>query len=119
MKHSKMRALVASRPARPDVRRALGAILGAAVIGTVASALVTRRRRRRRRLVLSDALPRETWERLHDETVSGIVDQLRAHHGSMPVSLRKKSASHQVPKARDRRRDDDKIDVGGLDRILH
>src|SRR5205823_6572834 len=35
-----------------------------------------------------------------------------------PVSLRKNSVPHQVPKAGDLRRKDEKIDIGDLDRIL-
>src|SRR5438270_927051 len=47
-----------------------------------------------------------------------IARQLRAHTGERPVSLRKRSVSHQVPKAHDLRHRDDKIDVGDLTEIL-
>ena len=54
----------------------------------------------------------------HAEKVARIVDQLRAHDGARPLSLRKKAVSHQVPKAGDLRRSDDKIDIGDLTEIL-
>jgi FAD/FMN-containing dehydrogenase len=69
--------------------------------------------------VLGEALPREAWEELHAEKVQRIARELAAHDGSRPVSLRKRSVSHVVPKALDQRRHDEKIDVGDLNRILH
>jgi len=57
-------------------------------------------------------------EQRHARKVARIVAQLRAHDGSRPLSLRKKTVSHQVPKAHDRRHSDDKIDVGELTEIL-
>jgi FAD/FMN-containing dehydrogenase len=54
----------------------------------------------------------------HADKVSRIALQLRAHDGSRPVSLRKKSVSHQVPKAGDLRRHDAKIDISDLTEIL-
>jgi FAD/FMN-containing dehydrogenase len=54
----------------------------------------------------------------HDGKVARIAAQLRAHTGTKPVSLRKKAVSHQVPKARDLRRHDEKIDVTDLTEIL-
>ncbi|HEY1554160.1 MAG TPA: FAD-binding oxidoreductase [Kofleriaceae bacterium] len=54
----------------------------------------------------------------HDDKVARIARQLAAHPGTRPVSLRKKSVSHQVPKAHDLRHRDDKIDVGDLTAIL-
>ena len=55
----------------------------------------------------------------HAAKVARIAAQLRAHDGSRPVSLRKKAVSHQVPKGRDLRHRDPKIDVGDLTEILH
>jgi FAD/FMN-containing dehydrogenase len=55
----------------------------------------------------------------HAAKVAGIAAQLRAHHRARPVSLSKKSVSHEVPKAGDLRRFDDKIDVGDLTDVLH
>ena len=54
----------------------------------------------------------------HARKVERIVAQLRAHQGDQPVSLRKRSVSHQVPKAHDLRRHDDKIDIGDLTEVL-
>ena len=54
----------------------------------------------------------------HHVKVARIARQLRAHTNGRPVSLRKKVVSHQVPKARDLRYHDDKIDVSDLTEIL-
>jgi FAD/FMN-containing dehydrogenase len=54
----------------------------------------------------------------HDAKVARIVAQLEAHRGVRPLSLRKKTVSHQVPKAHDLRHHDDKIDVSELTEIL-
>lgn len=54
----------------------------------------------------------------HAQKVARIAAQLRAHTGDRPVSLRKKSVSHQVPKAGDLRHKDDKIDISDLTDIL-
>ena len=47
-----------------------------------------------------------------------IVAQLKSHTGTRPLSLRKKAVSHQVPKANDLRRRDDKIDISDLTEVL-
>src|ERR1044071_381664 len=54
----------------------------------------------------------------HAEKVARIASQLKAHPPGKPVSLRKKSVSHQVPKAGDLRHRDDKIDISDLTEIL-
>jgi FAD/FMN-containing dehydrogenase len=54
----------------------------------------------------------------HAAKVERIVAQLRARRGIRPLSLRKKTVSHQVPKAHDLRHRDDKIDVSELTEIL-
>jgi FAD/FMN-containing dehydrogenase len=55
----------------------------------------------------------------HADKVARIAATLRARAGdTAPVSLRKKGPSHQVPKAHDLRRRDDKIDISDLDEIL-
>jgi len=54
----------------------------------------------------------------HEAKVERTVSQLRAHDGSRPVSLRKRAVSHQVPKPRDLRYRDHKIDICDLDEIL-
>jgi FAD/FMN-containing dehydrogenase len=54
----------------------------------------------------------------HAAKVERIAEQLRARRGVRPLSLRKKTVSHQVPKAHDLRHRDDKIDVSELTEIL-
>jgi FAD/FMN-containing dehydrogenase len=54
----------------------------------------------------------------HGDKVERIARQLRERTSTAPVSLRKRAVSHQVPKAGDLRRGDDKIDVGDLTAIL-
>jgi FAD/FMN-containing dehydrogenase len=54
----------------------------------------------------------------HAAKVARIVAQLEAHRGDKPLSLRKKAVAHQVPKAKDLRYRDDKIDICDLTEIL-
>src|SRR5262249_41063845 len=60
----------------------------------------------------------ETPAERHARKVARIAAQLRGHEGSRPLSLRKKGVAHQVPKARDLRHKDAKIDIADLDEIL-
>jgi FAD/FMN-containing dehydrogenase len=53
----------------------------------------------------------------HERKVERVAAQLRQHRGG-PVSLRKRTVSHQVPKAGDLKYSDRTIDVGDLDQIL-
>jgi FAD/FMN-containing dehydrogenase len=55
---------------------------------------------------------------LHKAKVDRIARQLRERTDDAPVSLRKRAVSHQVPKAGDLRRRDDKIDVSDLTEII-
>jgi len=57
-------------------------------------------------------------EHRHAAKVERIARQLRACPAGTPVSLHKKAVSHQVPKARDLRRHDPKIDISDLTEIL-
>jgi FAD/FMN-containing dehydrogenase len=54
----------------------------------------------------------------HAAKVARIVAQLKAHTSDKPVSLKKKAVSHQVPKPKDLRYRDDKIDISDLTEIL-
>ena len=54
----------------------------------------------------------------HRRKVERIAAQLRRHTGDRPLSIRKAGVSHQVPKARDLRRHDEKIDCTDLTEIL-
>lgn len=55
----------------------------------------------------------------HEQKVARIAARLKARTAKTPVSLKKKAVSHEVPKPGDKRHADEKIDVSGLDRILH
>ena len=48
-----------------------------------------------------------------------VARQLKQHKPGRPLSLRKRSPPHQVPKRGDLRRRDEKVDLGDLDAILH
>jgi FAD/FMN-containing dehydrogenase len=54
----------------------------------------------------------------HEKKVRRVRDQLRRHDGSKPVSLRKKAVSHQVPKPKDLKYRDEKIDISDLNDII-
>src|SRR5262245_40284133 len=70
-----------------------------------------------RRISCKDGAPMSVAQR-HAEKVARIVSQLKAHRGDKPLSLRKKAVAHQVPKAKDLRYRDDKIDISDLTEIL-
>jgi FAD/FMN-containing dehydrogenase len=54
----------------------------------------------------------------HADKVGRIAGALARRESRAPLSLRKRSASHRVPKARDARYSDERIDIGALDQIL-
>ncbi len=54
----------------------------------------------------------------HDQKISRVADQLQKHHGANPVSIKKKSVSHEVPKPDDKRHLDEKIDISDLTEII-
>ena len=56
---------------------------------------------------------------IHDQKVEQIIAQLKKRNSTVPVSLRKKGVSHQVPKTGIKRYPDEKIDIGNLNEILH
>ncbi len=96
-------------------------LVAAAVIaaGTIAAVnIASRRHRRRRQQVCAEHMSPEECAARHARKVTRIAAQLRAHEPGRPVSLRKKAPPHQVPKGRDLRRSDQKIDVGDLTSIL-
>jgi FAD/FMN-containing dehydrogenase len=55
----------------------------------------------------------------HARKVQRIARALRDYRGDRPLSLRKRSVSHQVPKAGDLKYSDPQIDISDLDAILH
>lgn len=93
-------------------------VAGAAVTAGALAIALHRRRTSVRRAVCSELHAPERCDALHAAKVARIVSQLRAHPQSRPVSLRKQAPPHQVPKARDRRRFDDKIDISDLTTII-
>ncbi|ATB43381.1 FAD binding domain-containing protein [Cystobacter fuscus] len=54
----------------------------------------------------------------HAAKVERIARQLRRRRSTRPASFKKKTPPHQVPKRHDQRRQDEKIDLSDLDRIL-
>ncbi len=54
----------------------------------------------------------------HEEKVKRISNQLKERKGKTPLSLQKKSVSHQVPKPYDKKDKDKKIDVSDLNEII-
>jgi FAD/FMN-containing dehydrogenase len=96
----------------------LAAAIGAFAAGVVVAGMLSRRRARIRSRVLSEACSPAECEALHAAKVARIAAQLRMHPASRPVSLRKSAPPHQVPKAGDLRRLDDKIDISDLTSII-
>ncbi len=47
----------------------------------------------------------------HARKIERVAARLRSHPADRPLSLRKKAVSHQVPKPRDRKYGDDKLDL--------
>ncbi len=96
-----------------------GLIAGAAVTaGALALGLRKRRRTLRRRAVLGELHSALEVDALHAAKVERIARQLAGRPTDRPVSLRKQAPPHQVPKAHDLRRHDDKIDISDLTSII-
>jgi len=55
----------------------------------------------------------------HEEKIKRISAQLKVRKSKSPISLKKKSVSHQVPKPNDKKYSDEKLDVSDLNDILH
>lgn len=99
--------------------RALWGVAAAVSAGAIAiGTAVARGRARERQAVCSERYSSAEWAALHLAKVERIAAQLRAHDRTRPVSLRKRGPPHQVPKGRDLRRRDAKIDVSDLTAIL-
>ena len=54
----------------------------------------------------------------HEEKIKRISNQLKNYRSDKPISLKKKSVSHQVPKVNDKKYSDNKIDISDLNKIL-
>ncbi|HEY5576620.1 MAG TPA: FAD-binding oxidoreductase [Clostridiaceae bacterium] len=55
---------------------------------------------------------------LHKEKVSRIANNLKERKSTEPLTLKKKTVSHQVPKPQDKKHSDEKFDISGLDEII-
>jgi len=96
--------------------RNLAAFAGGAALGVALAA--QKASRDQRRSVWSDSLPPEACAARHARKVARIARALRGRSGGAPLSLRKRSVSHEVPKAGDVRRRDEKVDASGLTGII-
>lgn len=72
-----------------------------------------------------ESAPAERWleepskhDVLHTVKIQRIAKQLRERKSTRPLSLKKKTPPHQVPKRGDQRRTDEKVDLSDLDQIL-
>ncbi len=54
----------------------------------------------------------------HARRVARVAEQLRGRKSTAPLSRRKRVVSHMVPKVRDKRHSDDKIDLTDFDRVI-
>ena len=93
-------------------------LLAAGAAGAALGSATVRRRRDERRTIGTERHRRAECDVLHAKKVERIAEQLRAHEGGAPVSLRKHGPPHQVPKGADLRRKDAKIDIGDLTQII-
>ena len=93
-------------------------IAGAAVTAGAIAIALHKRKTKARRAVLSELHSPAECDALHAAKVARIASQLKAHPHTRPVSLRKSAPPHQVPKAADKRRFDDKIDISALTQII-
>jgi hypothetical protein len=55
----------------------------------------------------------------HEEKVSRIAKQLKERKSTEPLTLKKKAVSHEVPKSKDKKHSDEKLDISDLDEIIH
>lgn len=55
----------------------------------------------------------------HDEKVRRVASQLKNRASAAPITIRKKTVSHEVPKPGDKKYTDEYIDIGDFDEILH
>ena len=55
----------------------------------------------------------------HEQKIQRIIKLLKERTSTQPLSLKKKSVSHEVPKLKDKRHLDEKLDVSDLNEIIH
>jgi FAD/FMN-containing dehydrogenase len=58
-------------------------------------------------------------ESTHEKKVERIAKQLKERKSTTPISLKKNVVSHQVPKPKERKYYDDKIDISELNKIIN
>ena len=54
----------------------------------------------------------------HEKKLERIIKQLKERNNKSPLSLKKKSVSHQVPKPEDKKYTDEKLDISDFDQII-
>lgn len=54
----------------------------------------------------------------HEEKVRSIAKQLKNRKNTAPLTLKKKTVSHEVPKPHDKKHSDEKLDISDLDEII-
>ncbi|HSP46706.1 MAG TPA: FAD-binding oxidoreductase [Clostridiaceae bacterium] len=56
---------------------------------------------------------------MHEDKVLRISSQLKGRRSTEPLTRKKKTVSHEVPKPNDRKHTDEKLDISDLDGIIH
>jgi hypothetical protein len=56
---------------------------------------------------------------LHKEKVSRIANVLKERKSTAPLSLKKRTVSHTVPKPMDKKHSDEKLDISDFNKIIH
>jgi FAD/FMN-containing dehydrogenase len=56
---------------------------------------------------------------VHEEKVLRITSQLKGRRSTAPLTRKKKTVSHEVPKPNDRKHQDEKLDISDLNDIIH
>ena len=54
----------------------------------------------------------------HSQKLAKIIAQLKQHDSTKPLSIKKKTVSHEVPKPNDKKHTDDKLDLSELNEII-
>src|SRR4051812_36814835 len=104
---------------RLEMQRRPAVLIPAVFIGLAGALWLTARKRRAERSsIRAEIEGLEPALARHARKTERIARQLRSHPAGVPVSLRKRAVSHQVPKAGDLKYSDAKIDVRDLDEIL-
>lgn len=94
------------------------AMVAAVAGGALGASAVLRSKKRRERDARRSVGPREAREAEHARKVARIAKQLKERTSTAPLSLKKRAPAHQVPKLRDLRRTDEKVDLSDLNAII-